>query len=365
MSSYTPFVEVRRGHLSEVRIVDRPHPPLGDGQARLSIESFALTANNVTYAAMGDPMRYWDFFPTDEPGWGRVPVWGFGTVVESHSDAARIGERVYGYFPMGAELVVLPGRADPTGFTDLATHRQPMAAVYNRYTRVSDTPDAEADTLRMLLHPLFVTGFLIADAVTDHDVAAGVPAPTGVVVSSASSKTALALAWSARRLGLTTVGLTSATRHATVDALGAWDEVLGYDEAQRLAERPGRWVYVDIAGNAEVARQVHTVLGDALVRSITVGITHWDQLAIRGAEPPGVAREMFFAPARIVKRQADWGRGGLDARMGEQWEAFAAWARTWLDVRRVHGAEALALLWRELVAGIDDPRRGYVGSLAE
>jgi hypothetical protein len=361
MTPYTPFVEVRRGHLDEVRVVDRPHPPLHEGQARLHIESFALTANNVTYAAMGGPMRYWDFFPADDLAWGRVPVWGFGEVVESHTDAVLMGERVYGYFPMGAELVVTPGRADSSGFTDLTSHRQPMAAVYNRYQRVADEPHHTADALRMVLNPLFVTGFLIADAIDDD--------PDGrakrVIVSSASSKTALAVAWSLRSLGVSTVGLTSPSRLDAVAGLDVWSEVIGYDETRRVGDHLVPTVYVDIAGNAEVTRQVHTVLADHLTRSLTVGITHWDQLAMAGAEPPGVGREMFFAPARIAKRQQDWGRGGLDTRMSQTWSEFATWAQTWLEVQRVHGPEAVALLWRKLVVGVDDPRRAYVASLAD
>lgn len=218
-----------------------------------------------------------------------------------------------------------------------------------------------ADALRMVLHPLFVTGFLIADAIDDDSEGR----PDRVVVSSASSKTALALAWSLHRLGLPTLGLTSPTRLEAVRALAMWTEVRSYDEARQVATAPARTVYVDIAGNADVTRQVHTSLGEQLCPSLTVGITHWDQLAMAGTEPPGAAREMFFAPARIAKRQQDWGRGGLDSRMTQQWSDFAAWAQTWLDLRRVHGPEAVAVLWRQLVEGIDDPRRAYVASLVD
>ena len=42
-------------------------PPLAQGQVRLRVERFALTANTVTYATTGDTLGYWDFFPTGEP----------------------------------------------------------------------------------------------------------------------------------------------------------------------------------------------------------------------------------------------------------------------------------------------------------
>ena len=47
-----------------------PDAPLASGQVRLRVEHFALTANNITYAAFGAAMNYWQFFPTDDDGWG-------------------------------------------------------------------------------------------------------------------------------------------------------------------------------------------------------------------------------------------------------------------------------------------------------
>jgi len=46
---------------------------LQPGQARLHIDHFALTANNITYAAFGEAMGYWQFFPASS-GWGCIPV---------------------------------------------------------------------------------------------------------------------------------------------------------------------------------------------------------------------------------------------------------------------------------------------------
>lgn len=354
-------IEVGRDDLESARVVIDPEPRLEDGQARLRIESFALTSNNVTYAAFGGPMRYWDFFPASEPEWGRVPVWGFGEVVESHSDAVVIGERVYGYFPMGSELVVTPGRSDAAGFSDLAEHRQPMAAVYNRYQRVADEPDTEAEAIQMVLYPLFVTAFLIADAIADDEQSAS----AHLIVSSASSKTSIALAYAARQQGLATIGLTSATNRQMVEGLGLFDEVVTYDEiAERLtADGANSSVYVDIAGNTSVTAAVHRSLGADLVRSIVVGNTHWDQ-RVDDIAVDGVAREFFFAPDRITKRSKDWGRAELDQRMLTAWSGFVESTRTWLQIDDVVGADAVAAAWVNLVAGRADPAVGIVGHLS-
>src|SRR5688500_3006497 len=76
-------LEVKRNDLRTVRWNDDPTAELEDGQARLRVDQFALTANNVTYAVFGEAMSYWQFFPA-EGGWGRVPVWGFADVEASH-----------------------------------------------------------------------------------------------------------------------------------------------------------------------------------------------------------------------------------------------------------------------------------------
>ena len=70
---------VRRGDLHDVRLTTDPDAPaartLAPGQVRLKTERFALTANNITYAAFGEAMKYWQFFPADE-GFGAIPIPG-------------------------------------------------------------------------------------------------------------------------------------------------------------------------------------------------------------------------------------------------------------------------------------------------
>ena len=56
-------VQFQRHDLSQSRIVDAALPQLGEGEVRLKIESFSVTANNVTYAIAGDAFGYWNFFP--------------------------------------------------------------------------------------------------------------------------------------------------------------------------------------------------------------------------------------------------------------------------------------------------------------
>ena len=137
---------------------------LDSGQVVLSLNRFGFSSNNITYAATGRDFRYWDHFPASA-GWGQVPVWGFGDVVESRHPEFTEGERVYGYFPMATHLVVQPAGVTPGGFLDGAQHRVELPAVYRQYSRAAKDPfySEKTEELQMLLRPLFTTAFLLED----------------------------------------------------------------------------------------------------------------------------------------------------------------------------------------------------------
>jgi hypothetical protein len=180
---------VKRDHLRECRIAESEVAELEPGQALLRVDTFGLTANNVTYAVMGEAMSYWDFFPA-EAGWGRVPMWGFADVERSEAQAVDPGTRLYGYLPPSSHLVVAPAKAEAGSFVDGSQRRAPLPSVYNRYAATGSDPfyRPETEEMQMLLRPLFYTSFLIDDQLADEGLVNCGP----IVISSASSKTAIA-----------------------------------------------------------------------------------------------------------------------------------------------------------------------------
>ena len=159
----------------------------------MAIDAFALTANNITYAAFGEAMSYWGFFPTGDAATGCIPVWGFANVVESRCAGAAVAERFYGYFPMANDVVLQPVRVNEAGFFDGAEHRRELHAVYNQYSRCSADPGyaPAREAEQALLRPQLITSFLIDDFLADS---AYFGART-VALSSASSKTAYGTAF--------------------------------------------------------------------------------------------------------------------------------------------------------------------------
>lgn len=363
---------IDRHDLHRTRWEEAPARALADGEARLRIVRVALTANNITYAAFGDAMHYWDFFPTGDAATGCLPVWGFGEAVESRHEAVKVGERFYGYFPLADELIVQPARANAGGFIDGAEHRRALHTIYNHYARCSADPGyrAEREAEQALLRPLFTTSFLIDDFLADNDAFGAAQ----LLLSSASSKTAYGTAFClARRRGQAgaprVVGLTSQANLGFTRTLGCYDEVIAYDNLAAL-DRTTRAVYVDFSGSASLRRAIHEGFGDRLAYSCSVGGTHWDELAAKGAsrELPGPKPTLFFAPAQASKRIEQWGAAGLQQRLAEAWMAFMQPVTSaqppWLRVVEHHGPQAAEAVYRALLDGTAAPQDGHIVSLA-
>lgn len=350
-------VQVARDDISRSRIVPIDAPSLGEGEVRLRVESFSVTANNVTYALIGDQFGYWNFFP-GEGDWGVVPMWGHAVVETSEHPDIATGERVYGYLPMATHLDVLPGKVTPGGFTDMAALRQPMSPIYNQYSRLAVDPehDPAREAERMIFGPLFKTGFLI-EAMMRRENWFGADT---VILTSASSKTALALASVTRDKspGVTRIGLTSQGNVTFVEGTGLYDQVLAYDAVAHLPQQ--RSVSVDFAGNAAVLRAVHETLGETLAYSCLVGATHVDGRALAGAKLPGPAPTLFFAPDHAVASVAELGPKGFGEAVGKSWKQFVGEVGGVVTVDERHGLEAAAAAFAATIRGEANPARGIV-----
>ena len=334
---------------------------LAPGQVLLRVDRFAFTANNITYGAIGELFSYWSFFPTQD-GWGRIPVWGFADVVRSRHDSLQANERIYGYFPMSTHVVVQADHVSAAGFIDAAPHRAALPPIYNQYTRVAADPgyDRAQEAQLALFRPLFTTSFLLNDFLA----ASAFFDAHSVILSSASSKTALGLAFllsHARRGQCAVVGLTSPVNQAFVERTGYYTRAVAYDDVRALSgETPA--VFVDFAGNATVVSAVHHALGEGLKYSCSVGLTHWDKMAL-GAAVPGPAPILFFAPDHARRRIGDWGAAGLQARVAEAMRGFLTSAASWLRIVEGRGRDAVESVYRAALDGKIDPSEGHVLSL--
>lgn len=352
-------VNVRKSALGDAVLAKREAPVLGDGMVRLAIESFSVTANNITYAVVGDGFRYWDFFPAPH-GWGIVPMWGHALVIESRCEGIAVDERVYGYLPMASHLDVLPGKITSSGFADTAEHRQPMSPIYNQYSRLAADPehDPAHEAERMIYGPLFRTGFLIEYFMRANSWFGA----SQLLVTSASSKTALGLASVAREKSpqIKRVGLTSPSNASFVEASGLYDQVLAYDAIETLANVSS--VSVDMAGNARLLEQIHRHLGGSLQYSALVGATHIEARSTIGKAGtlPGPKSELFFAPDHAVALYKELGAEEATRQMASAWRGFLRAAEGAIAITRLAGLDEARRVFTHMVAGKVDPSQGIV-----
>ena len=361
MNTTNVELEVDRRDLARTRIVERPLAPLPPGHVRFAIESYALTANTVTYAVTGDVLGYWDFYPSIEAGWGRVPAMGWAKVVESNHPGVTAGGRYFGWYPMARSVdVAVSPTAD--GLRDEGPHRAAHAPVYRAYTDTDRDPMYEpgedAEDRQALLRGLFVTGFLAEDFFADN----GWFGARRVVVLSASSKTAIGFAHcAASRGGIEVIGLTSRANLPFVRHVGCYDEALAYDEVESIPAGEGI-VSIDMSGNGEVLARVHRHFGGQLAHSMAIGRSHHDSPpAAKDLDGPRPA--FFFAPTQVKKRLQDWGPREYQSRISAALHGFVEASRGWLEVTRVSGPAAATETWRTVHAGRAAPSVGYIVSL--
>jgi hypothetical protein len=358
------------------------HAPLAHGRARMRVDSFALTASNVTYAVFGEAMKYWEFFPTDNPSFGCIPVWGFATVVESRVEGLAIGERCFGFWPMGSHAVVQPTHVDGRGFVDGSAHRQTLPRAYNRvqFCRADPAYLPSHEARQALMRPLFITSFLIDDFLAENDFFGA----RQVLLSSASSKTAYGTALclmsrsgsagfaafpdSAGELAVT--GLTAQANLRFTRSLGCYHEVHAYDDLSALDPQVPT-VYIDMSGSEVQRLAVHAHFNGALSYSCAVGGAQWDALG-HGGGLTGPRPTLFFAPTQLKKRSSPPAEGWEAERLAQRVQA--AWTRLmaamdgagtvpWLQVHEGHGVEAVRQAYLALIEGRADPRAGHMLSL--
>ena len=336
---------------------------LSPNEVLLEIEKFSFTSNNITYGVIGEQMNYWKFFPT-QSGYGIIPAWGLAKVIISNHPDVQLGQRFYGYYPMGTHLLVAIKNVSSKGFVDNTEHRQDLPPIYNFYSNIEQDPTftPETEGLIPIFRPLFVTSFLIDDHLADlnfHNA-------TQILLTSASSKTAQALAFllahrkKENSLNFNLLGLTSNKNVEFVKRLGWYDQTVSYDEISHL-DADKKSIVVDFTGNHSLQFKLQTMLSDKLVYNCLVGIVDWQNL--EGEKPLPKKGAFFFAPEYAEKRQKEWGLSRFQQKIGIAWQQFITAIQPVILIKEYFGPEKLKQLYLDMLNGRIEPEDGNIVSL--
>ncbi|KAK1994259.1 hypothetical protein LX36DRAFT_213850 [Colletotrichum falcatum] len=385
--------------------VDIPMPRLAASSIRIRTSLVGITANNFTYAKLGDMLKWWDTWPVHADGpapyndrdeWGIVPAWGFARVLESNVDAIPTGGLLYGYWPTSSHPVDMKLEpTDPDGhFREVSEHRKGLGSMYNHYSLVNESARSEESRAWFAnVHPVWNGGYVLNRFVFPtgfkpvHPLGAGAGEWTdrdadlssAVVVSlSAASRTARSLAWNlARNRGpangpLAVLQATSVPQSLTpafesgfeIKAVN-YDNLVSREVLDWIAGfQPKRVVVADFGGPPKVAEKLLESIKSALPES-TVISNIWV-----GSEPKVVSRDEMMAYMGSMK---EWGAvqlnttaavdAGIAAEGAERYyqENFSAFERsikenvagdlelTWGS--GVGGANGVEKAWEDLAKG--------------
>ena len=342
LAPHSWVLEVDKGELDTARVQHEAGEALREGQIVLRVEGVAMTANTMTYAALGDALGYWRLFPA-EPGWGRIPAWGHGRVIASRCAGCDAGALLFGLFPI-ASSVILTARRSKQRLTATDPHRSALNPVYNQYFFEPDAPDAVL-AAKAAFHPLLILSFVLYHHLKDS----GWFDADEVVVTSASSKTALGFAFLARN-EVSCTGLTSSAQKRWLEATAAYRTVSEYGLG--AGEILGRRVLiVDFSGSSAVVERIVLELGDRVVRVVNVGFTHVTKAVVPGTEEESARAELFFGPDHIERLVKNLGGVEFNKNFERALEAFIDTSSSWFAVHYVDGAAKLISAYQRLRRG--------------
>jgi len=288
-----------------------------------------------------------------------LPVWGFGVVSESLCDNIDVGQKIYGYFPLAQSLVVEPTRLNERGFLDKSAPRSQKSQVYNQYHFTHADPSYEADFEKeaSVFRPLYGTGWWLSDLIAQTHTYGS------VLLSSASSKTAICTSYELKKQGLALVGLTSKRNLGYVQKLGLYDQVLSYEALDEL-KLDGPICVIDYLGRRSLIEQIDAQFGVNITNSYLVGAADWSEKAQKsGSEAPyswqGPKPQFFFAPSHIEKRMQE--DRGLMAKLLVDQKAFCAQSGRFCQIETMTGPDEMAHGWAELIASHTPPSQALVG----
>ena len=250
--------QVKKTDFTQTRIVNNSNltvnTPLETNEIIVQIESFALTANNITYAVLGDKLGYWQFFPAtdnEDNQWGIIPVWGFANVISSNSDEISVGEKLFGYFPPASLLKMQASNIKSQRFIDGSNHRKSLPPGYNVYRRVLTEPgyNPKFDDQRMLLFPLHITSYCLWDYLKDNNWFKA----DQIIIISASSKTSIGLAYGLNedKTAPTVIGMTGNNNTEFVNKLGLYQQVISYNGIDKINKNV-KTVIVDMSDKLSI-----------------------------------------------------------------------------------------------------------------
>lgn len=289
-------------------------------------------------------------------------------MIESEHDKVAVGTRLYGLFPVSRFVVqnvsrVIPpnARANQPSLVEFSLTGVPF--MLQRFREYEVLP-AEADPLeedwKITMKEIYTMAFYM-----DENLLTDTGMINSVIISCASSKTALALAYCLRMRDMRyVVGLTSKEHEGFAKSTNLYHDVFAYEDVQKMPN-DRTIVYIDIKCDGALRQAITLRMGTLLMYNMVVGPAVF-QKSVKEQVFEKRAREILFDEAtwRQRRRQvAEVTKTGRNEILRDSYPAFVERAKTWIHLRHLHGIEAVRIAYDELYENTLSPSEAYVWSL--
>jgi len=310
--------------------------------------------------------------PKKEPKMYRSGCWGYARVMESECPKVPVGTRLYGLFPPSKYLIQKIQRTVPANrngdcaLVEFLNDQCPFDLIrFKEYEVVESDPTPEAlltEDWRCATKELYTMAFYM-----DEQLLVETGMINSVIISCASSKTAVALAYVLRMRDMRNVwGLTSKEHLEFVKSTDLYHKVFTYDEVESLPN-DSTVVYMDFRCDGDLRHAILTRMSTNLMHSMVIGPAMF-QKRMKDQLFEVKKRETLFNEATWRERRrmvAEVTKTGRNEKLKYSYKAFVERVKTWTKLRHLGGAEAMKQVYADIYENKAPPHESYVISLHE
>ncbi len=344
----------------------------------LEVIKSGLTANNTFYIRLGDeaPFNFFKCYPVDSKaelvkdktlpmdGYVHPPAWGLAKVLDSTVESIPVGSTYLGHLPIGTHVSFKSANVNNDG--NMVIERAEVDSAYNVFYKIDEDDalltEAYGD-VALVCWPGIITGFGCYFTLQKNNFYGA----NNLVITSASSKVALALAFYLKDSGRRVIGYTSELNKKFCEETGLYSQVLSYDD---LLDPDEKYLFIDIIGSNQIYNKnkgcvtkliaIGNTAG-ALGKDSTFGIfPFYDNikfvLTIMGAPRwtrswMNPSHELYLVLDSLKELKAEWGLTKYNTLLKEHTHRFCASANNWLSVKKCDSEESIKKAFVDIVEG--------------
>jgi len=220
--------------------------------------------------------------------------------------------------------------------------------------------NSELEDWKILTKELYTMAFYM-----DENLVVDTGMINSVLISCASSKTAIALAYCLRMRQMRyVVGLTSQEHLDFVRSTGLYHEVFTYDECDQLPN-DRTIVYMDFRCDGALRQKITQHMGTNLMYNMVLGPAVF-QKSMKDQLFEKRAREILFDESKWRERRrmvAEVTKTGRNEQLKYSYTAFVERARSWINLKHLGGTDAFASVYQKVFENGAPRDEGYICSM--